>query len=188
MPPTHWRFAACGRGEMFGPRGKRQLPLPPMLMFDRISRDQRHRRRNTARGRSGRSSDVKPDSGFSAAISRNDPVMPGSWGSTRCGRWSASTSAGRRRGPRPGAGPGHLKFSAGSAHCPQVVYQTDIKRVMRGKLVLGVADGWFSGRRDYLFARRPEVGLFKQGAKPQPVIELIFGPLHKNLTDRARRS
>jgi len=27
---------ACGRGEMFGP-GNAQLPLPPMLMFDRIS-------------------------------------------------------------------------------------------------------------------------------------------------------
>ena len=27
---------ACGRGDMFGP-GNAQLPLPPMLMFDRIS-------------------------------------------------------------------------------------------------------------------------------------------------------
>ncbi|MEO5702346.1 MAG: beta-hydroxydecanoyl-ACP dehydratase, partial [Gammaproteobacteria bacterium] len=26
----------CGRGEMFGP-GNAQLPLPPMLMFDRIT-------------------------------------------------------------------------------------------------------------------------------------------------------
>ena len=27
---------ACGRGDMFGP-GNAQLPLPPMLMFDRIT-------------------------------------------------------------------------------------------------------------------------------------------------------
>ena len=27
---------ACGRGDMFGP-GNAQLPLPPMLMFDRIA-------------------------------------------------------------------------------------------------------------------------------------------------------
>ncbi|MBX9684649.1 MAG: bifunctional 3-hydroxydecanoyl-ACP dehydratase/trans-2-decenoyl-ACP isomerase, partial [Hyphomicrobium sp.] len=27
---------ACGRGELFG-QGNAQLPLPPMLMFDRIS-------------------------------------------------------------------------------------------------------------------------------------------------------
>jgi 3-hydroxyacyl-[acyl-carrier protein] dehydratase/trans-2-decenoyl-[acyl-carrier protein] isomerase len=26
---------SCGRGELFGP-GNAQLPLPPMLMFDRI--------------------------------------------------------------------------------------------------------------------------------------------------------
>ena len=34
---------ACGRGELFGP-GNAQLPLPPMLMFDRISRNFRNRR------------------------------------------------------------------------------------------------------------------------------------------------
>lgn len=31
---------ACGRAELFGP-GNAQLPLPPMLMFDRISADER---------------------------------------------------------------------------------------------------------------------------------------------------
>ena len=30
---------ACARGELFGP-GNAQLPLPPMLMFDRISQVQ----------------------------------------------------------------------------------------------------------------------------------------------------
>jgi len=39
---------ACGRGELFGP-GNAQLPLPPMLMFDRISEISEDRRRNTAR-------------------------------------------------------------------------------------------------------------------------------------------
>ena len=29
---------ACGRGELFG-AGNAQLPLPPMLMFDRITRN-----------------------------------------------------------------------------------------------------------------------------------------------------
>jgi 3-hydroxyacyl-[acyl-carrier protein] dehydratase / trans-2-decenoyl-[acyl-carrier protein] isomerase len=28
---------SCGRGELFGP-GNAQLPLPPMLMFDRITK------------------------------------------------------------------------------------------------------------------------------------------------------
>ena len=32
---TKEELLACARGEMFGP-GNAQLPLPPMLMFDRI--------------------------------------------------------------------------------------------------------------------------------------------------------
>ena len=32
---TKEELLSCGRGEMFGP-GNAQLPLPPMLMFDRI--------------------------------------------------------------------------------------------------------------------------------------------------------
>ena len=32
---TYEQLLACGRGEMFG-AGNAQLPLPPMLMFDRI--------------------------------------------------------------------------------------------------------------------------------------------------------
>ena len=39
---------ACGRGEMFGP-GNAQLPLPPMLMFDRISEISARPAGNTAR-------------------------------------------------------------------------------------------------------------------------------------------
>jgi 3-hydroxyacyl-[acyl-carrier protein] dehydratase/trans-2-decenoyl-[acyl-carrier protein] isomerase len=37
--PTSYDYEAlltCGRGELFG-RGNAQLPLPPMLMFDRIA-------------------------------------------------------------------------------------------------------------------------------------------------------
>ena len=36
----HDDLLACARGEMFGP-GNAQLPAPPMLMFDRITRFQR---------------------------------------------------------------------------------------------------------------------------------------------------
>ena len=44
---------ACARGELFGP-GNAQLPLPPMLMFERISRIQA-RAASTAKARSWRS-------------------------------------------------------------------------------------------------------------------------------------
>ena len=39
---------ACGRGEMFGP-GEPKLPLPPMLMFDRITEMDGRRREIRAR-------------------------------------------------------------------------------------------------------------------------------------------
>ena len=45
---------ACGRGELFG-AGNAQLPLPPMLMFDRIS-EIASKAASTARAWSGPSS------------------------------------------------------------------------------------------------------------------------------------
>ena len=50
---TYEELLACGRGELFGP-GNAQLPLPPMLMFDRITVDRRGRRRARQGPRPGR--------------------------------------------------------------------------------------------------------------------------------------
>ena len=60
---------ACGRGELFGP-GNAQLPLPPMLMFDRISEIAEEAAANTARGWCGPCSTSSPTSGSSPATSR----------------------------------------------------------------------------------------------------------------------
>ena len=59
---------ACGRGELFGP-GNAQLPLPPMLMFDRIS-EISEPAGNTARASFAPNSTSSRISGFSAVISR----------------------------------------------------------------------------------------------------------------------
>ena len=58
----------CGRGELF-PEGP-QLPLPPMLMFDRISEIAETGGPNTARASSARSSSSSPTCGSSPATSR----------------------------------------------------------------------------------------------------------------------
>jgi 3-hydroxyacyl-[acyl-carrier protein] dehydratase/trans-2-decenoyl-[acyl-carrier protein] isomerase len=43
-----------------------------------------------------------------------------------------------------------------------VVYGIDIKRVMRGKLVLGIADGWLSADGSIIYrAMDLKVGLFR---------------------------
>src|SRR6266446_10404784 len=69
---------ACARGELFG-AGNAQLPLPPMLMFDRISEIAE------AGGEYGKGLvravlELKPDLWFFGCHFIGDPVMPGSLG------------------------------------------------------------------------------------------------------------
>ena len=69
---------ACARGELFGP-GNAQLPLPPMLMFDRISQVQEEGGEH-GYGRIVAELDVKPDLWFFPCHFKGDPVMPGCLG------------------------------------------------------------------------------------------------------------
>jgi 3-hydroxyacyl-[acyl-carrier protein] dehydratase/trans-2-decenoyl-[acyl-carrier protein] isomerase len=49
----------------------------------------------------------------------------------------------------------------------EVVYGIDIKRVMRSKLVLGIADGWLKADGEIVYrASDLKVALFKDGAQP----------------------
>jgi 3-hydroxyacyl-[acyl-carrier protein] dehydratase/trans-2-decenoyl-[acyl-carrier protein] isomerase len=51
----------------------------------------------------------------------------------------------------------------------KVIYGIDIKRVMRSKLVLGIADGWLSADGNIIYrASDLKVGLFKQDEALQP--------------------
>jgi 3-hydroxyacyl-[acyl-carrier protein] dehydratase/trans-2-decenoyl-[acyl-carrier protein] isomerase len=51
----------------------------------------------------------------------------------------------------------------------KVIYGLEIKRVMRSKLVLGVADGWLSADGTVIYrASDLKVGLFKQDAAMTP--------------------
>jgi 3-hydroxyacyl-[acyl-carrier protein] dehydratase/trans-2-decenoyl-[acyl-carrier protein] isomerase len=69
---------ACGRGELFG-EGNAQLPLPPMLMFDRISEVSEQGGAH-GKGLIRAELDVKPDLWFFACHFKGDPVMPGCLG------------------------------------------------------------------------------------------------------------
>jgi 3-hydroxyacyl-[acyl-carrier protein] dehydratase/trans-2-decenoyl-[acyl-carrier protein] isomerase len=143
---------ACGRGELFGP-GNAQLPLPPMLMFDRIS-EISETGGEYGKGVVRAELDVKPDLWFFGCHFKNDPVMPGCLGLDAM--WQM--------------GLGELKFSGQVLpNVRKVVYNIDIKRVMRSKLVLGIADGWLSTDGDIIYrAKDLKVGLFKQDAALQP--------------------
>jgi 3-hydroxyacyl-[acyl-carrier protein] dehydratase/trans-2-decenoyl-[acyl-carrier protein] isomerase len=78
--------------------------------------------------------------------------------------WSGGAGRGRALGL------GDLKFSGQVLpHITKVVYNIDIKRVMRSRLVLGIADGWLSSDGEIIYrAKDLKVGLFQQGASMQP--------------------
>jgi 3-hydroxyacyl-[acyl-carrier protein] dehydratase / trans-2-decenoyl-[acyl-carrier protein] isomerase len=69
---------ACGRGELFGP-GNAQLPLPPMLMFDRITEISRDGGA-AGLGKVVAELDIRPDLWFFPCHFKGDPVMPGCLG------------------------------------------------------------------------------------------------------------
>jgi 3-hydroxyacyl-[acyl-carrier protein] dehydratase/trans-2-decenoyl-[acyl-carrier protein] isomerase len=160
---------ACGRGEMFGP-GNAQLPLPPMLMFDRIS-EIAEQGGEHGKGVVRAELEIKPDLWFFLCHFKGDPVMPGCLGLDALWQllgfflgWLGSEGRGRALGL------GELKFSGQVLPTmKKVIYGLDIKRVMRSKLVLGIADGWLSADGSIIYkAIDLKVGLFRQDQIAQP--------------------
>ena len=156
---------ACGRGEMFGP-GNPQLPLPPMLMFDRISQISETGGAH-GKGFARAEFDIKPDQWFFDCHFKGDPVMPGCLGLDALWQmtgfflgWLGLTGRGRALGV------GEVKLTDQVLpSAKKILYGVDIKRVFKGKLNLAVADGWLEtdGKRMYEVANM-RVGLIGAGA------------------------
>ena len=152
---------SCARGEMFGP-GNAKLPLPPMLMFDRITRI------SEAGGAHGKGEvvaelDVKPDLWFFKCHFKDDPVMPGCLGVDAMWQmvgfflgWLGGLGRGRALGV------GEVKFSGQVLPTAKIVsYCIDIKRVIMRKLVLGIGDGVMKVDGQTIYeAKDLRVGLF----------------------------
>ena len=160
---------ACGRGELFGP-GNPQLPLPPMLMFDRITEISEEGGEH-GKGLLRAELDVKPDLWFFLCHFKGDPVMPGCLGLDALWQmvgfflgWLGASGKGRALGL------GEVKFSGQVLpSVKKVIYGIDIKRVMRSKLVLGIADGWLSADGAVIYrALDLKVGLFRKDEALQP--------------------
>lgn len=158
---------ACGRGELFG-QGNAQLPLPPMLMFDRISEISEEGGEH-GKGLIRATLEIRPDLWFFPCHFKGDPVMPGCLGLDALWQmlgfflgWSGSPGRGRALSV------GEVKFTGMvTPAVKQVEYGVDLKRVMRSKLVLGIADGWLKADGETIYkAADLKVGLFKAEAAP----------------------
>lgn len=158
---TYQDLLACGHGELFGP-GNARLPLPPMLMFDRITNvsetDGAH-----GKGIIEAELDIKTDLWFFACHFESDPVMPGCLGLDALWQllgfylgWTGAKGSGRALGL------GELKLTGQVLPETKLVqYRVDIKRLINRKLVLGVGDGVMMADGKVIYqATDLKVGLF----------------------------
>lgn len=150
-----------GHGELLGP-GNAQLPLPPMLMFDRITHISDEGGAN-GKGQIVAELDIRPDLWFFDCHFEGDPVMPGCLGLDAM--WQlVGFFLGWKGGPGRGRalGSGEVKFTGQVTPKNKLVsYRIDLKRVIMRKLVMGIADASMEvdGKEIYT-AKDLRVGLF----------------------------
>ncbi len=152
----------CGHGYMFG-IGNARLPLPPMLMFDRITKIT-----NTGgmfeKGEIIAQFDIDPSLWFFECHFEKDPVMPGCLGLDAMWQlvgfflgWIGEPGRGRALGS------GSVKFAGEILQNSKLVeYHIHMKKVIKRGVVVGVGDGTVSvdGKKIYT-AEGLKVGLIK---------------------------
>ncbi|MBN7820554.1 3-hydroxyacyl-[acyl-carrier-protein] dehydratase FabA [Bowmanella sp. Y26] len=153
---------ACSRGDLFGP-GNSQLPAPNMLMMDRIVSISEEGGAFD-KGHIIAELDISPDLWFFDCHFPGDPVMPGCLGLDAMWQlvgfflgWSGGPGKGRALGV------GEVKFTGQILPtAKKVTYRIDMKRVIKRKLFMGMADGCVEvdGRKIYE-AKDLKVGLFQ---------------------------
>ena len=154
---------SCGNGDLFGP-GNAKLPLPPMLMFDRITEI------NENNGVFNKGSlkaelDIKNNLWFFDCHFKEDPVMPGCLGLDAMWQlvgfflgWLGNPGKGRALGV------GTVKFTGEVLqNVKNVRYEIDMKKIMSpGGTTVGLANGIVLADDKKIYsAESLKVGLFK---------------------------
>ena len=153
----------CGEGKLFGP-GNAKLPLPPMLMFDRIT-EINDDKGAFKKGLLKAELDIKNDLWFFNCHFKEDPVMPGCLGLDAMWQlvgfylgWIGNPGKGRALGV------GTVKFTGEVLQNVKLVtYEIDMKKIMSpGGTTVGLANGIVlaDGKKIYS-AESLKVGLFK---------------------------
>ena len=158
---SHHDLLECGHGRLFGP-GNAQLPLPPMLMFDRITSITEDGGAH-GRGEIVAELDITPDLWFFDCHFESDPVMPGCLGLDALWQlvgfflgWVGAPGRGRALGV------GGVKFNGQvgpTVEC--LTYQIDIRRVVRRQFAIGIANGTLAADGNVVYeASDLRVGVF----------------------------
>ena len=160
---SYEELITCGNGELFGP-GNAKLPLPPMLMFDRISEISENNG-DYKKGVIKAELDIKNDLWFFNCHFKEDPVMPGCLGLDAMWQlvgfylgWLGNPGRGRALGV------GTVKFTGEVLKNVKLVkYEINMKKIMSpGGTTVGLANGVVlaDGKKIYT-AEGLKVGLFK---------------------------
>ena len=154
---------SCGEGKLFG-EGNAKLPLPPMLMFDRITEI----KKDTGEFKKGfikAELDIKDNLWFFDCHFQKDPVMPGCLGLDAMWQlvgfflgWLGNPGKGRALGV------GAVKFTGEVLQdVKNVRYEIDMKKIMSpGGTTVGLANGIVLADNKKIYsAESLKVGLFK---------------------------
>lgn len=153
----------CAKTELFG-AGNAQLPLPPMLMFDRIV-EISEEGGQYGNGLMVAEMDISPDLWFFACHFEGDPVMPGCLGLDAMWQlvgfylgWKGGLGRGRALGC------GEIRFSGQVLPtAKKITYRINMKRVIMRKLVLGIADAEMDVDGKVIYSGKDlRVGLFNE--------------------------
>ena len=153
----------CGNGKLFGP-GNAKLPLPPMLMFDRISEISENKG-VFKKGLIKAELDIKESLWFFECHFKDDSVMPGCLGLDAMWQlvgfylgWIGEPGKGRALGVNS------VKFTGEVLKNVKIAsYQVNMKRILKKKgAVVGLADGiLYADNQPIYEAQGLKVGLFK---------------------------
>ena len=160
---SHDELINCGEGGLFGP-GNAKLPLPPMLMFDRITEISE----NTGIYKKGlikAELDIKDDLWFFNCHFKEDPVMPGCLGLDAMWQlvgfylgWIGEPGKGRALGVSS------VKFTGEVLkRVKMATYEINMKRILKKEgAAVGLANGILSADGKIIYtAENLKVGLFK---------------------------
>ena len=147
---------SCGEGKLFG-EGNAKLPLPPMLMFDRITEIKKDIIKAEL--------DIKDNLWFFDCHFKKDPVMPGCLGLDAMWQlvgfflgWTGEPGKGRALGVSS------VKFTGEELkNVKMATYEINMKRILKKEgATVGLANGILSADGKIIYtAENLKVGLFK---------------------------